>query len=278
MLSPTKADPDQHKTAQTRLTAEQALSAISSVVCWAVRSVVLAAHVAAGFGIVKLFFPHYSREIRGIHIQRWSGKLIRILGLRIEVYGSAPSSSKPTLILANHISWLDVFVLNTISVARFVAKSEVASWPLVGQLCKGTGTLFIERHNKRDTTRMRMLIAEALQQGEHIALFPEGTSSDGTAIKPFRSSLLQPALDCQSQVQPVYLRYRDTHGHISTAAAYCDEVTFGSSLWRLISSKGITVELHFLPVIHTLPSDDRRNLSHQIEMRIRSIHTSINRP
>lgn len=240
------------------------------------RMIRIAAHLSSGLGTVSLLFPRYGQMQRNRQVNRWSYRLTRILGLHIKVCGTPPKATQQALILANHISWVDIFALNAISTARFVAKSEVGSWPLIGRLCKGTGTLFIERSNKRDTARLNHEIIAALQAGQNIAVFPEGTSSDGTSLHPFRSSLLQPAIACQTTIQPVYLRYLDATGNPSRAAAYCDDISFGASMWKLLASKGITVELHYLEPMTVACTDDRRELTKQIEAQIRGKHLELN--
>lgn len=234
------------------------------------RMIRIAAHVSSGLCTISLQFPRYCQAQRDQRINRWSYRLTEMLGLHIKVCGVPPKSGQRTLILANHVSWVDIFALNAVSTARFVAKSEVGSWPLIGRLCKGTGTLFIERENKRDTARLNHEIVAALETDQNIAVFPEGTSSDGTSLRPFRSSLLQPAIACQTIIQPVYLRYVDANGSLSRTAAYCDDISFGTSMWNLLAGQGITVELHYLDLISATSSDDRRKLTNSIEARIRA--------
>lgn len=179
------------------------------------------------------------------------------------------------MLLANHISWFDIFALNSVSTARFVAKSEVARWPAIGRLCKGTGTLFIDRESRRDTVRMNKEISSAIAAGHQVAVFPEGTTSDGRSLNPFRSSLLQPAIDCRAAIQPVYLRYVDSNGLPSTTTAYFDDISFGASLWRILGGKGITAELHYLSPVVITELDDRHNITRQIELSIRTKHESL---
>lgn len=242
----------------------------------AIRIALLATHIAAGLCTISFLFPHCSHATQRRHILRWSGKLLHILGVHVRTHGSPMPTSEATLIVANHISWLDVFALNHVCPARFVAKSEVAHWPLIGRLCQGTGTLFIERGNKRDALRANKAIMEALQQGQHIALFPEGTSSDGSIVLPFRSPLLQPALDSRTPIQPVYLRYSDTNDQQSSAAAYCGDMTFRASLWRLLGNRHLNAELHYLDPIQISAEISRQELTQKIERLIRTTHSMVN--
>lgn len=236
-----------------------------------IRSTRLCLHIAAGLAKIAFLLPRYDQAKRNVSINEWSAKLVAILGLRIKIFGKIPCTASPELVVSNHISWLDVFALNAEKPVRFVAKSEISTWPIIGQLCRGTGTLFIKRSKKGDTARISQGMAALLQGGENVAFFPEGTSSDGTSILPFRSSLLQSAIDCESPIQPIYLRYVTATGHPTSVAAYCDSISFVSSLWRLLTSENITIELHFLPKLMTRMSDDRRKLNHAIESNIREI-------
>lgn len=225
-----------------------------------------------------MFFPRYSMAQRQCQIKRWSCKLNQVLGIKVITFGQPPGSSDQTLLLSNHISWFDVFAINSVSTARFVAKSEVKNWPLVGRLCKGSGTLFVERDRKQDAIRANLEIKAALQAGQQVAIFPEGTTSNGLSLKPFRSALLQPAIDCQAPIQPIYLRYLGANGQLSTAAAYIDDISFGASLWKLLGTKDLSIELHYLPLQSVSEDMDRRTLSHQLESVIRSHHHSLSQP
>ena len=116
------------------------------------------------------------------------------------------------LVVANHVSWLDIFALHAVGPVRFIAKAEIERWPVLGGLVRGVGTLFIERARRHDTHRVNQEIARALAAGDIVAVFPEGTTTDGTALLPFKGSLLQPIIDAQGHVQPVAIRYRDADG------------------------------------------------------------------
>jgi 1-acyl-sn-glycerol-3-phosphate acyltransferase len=130
-------------------------------------------------------------------------------------------------VVANHVSWLDVLALNALWPATFVCKSEVRRWPVLGWLIGRDGTLFLERGNARQARRLGSRMARRLSAGERIALFPEGTTSDGTSVLPFRPALLQAAIASGAPVQPVALSYSDP------AAAFVGEMTFWESLRRV---------------------------------------------
>jgi 1-acyl-sn-glycerol-3-phosphate acyltransferase len=176
-------------------------------------------------------------------VQRWSARLLRMLHVDTRVHGALGPNGGNVLIVANHVSWLDIFVLNAVCPVRFVAKAELARWPLVGRLVRGSGTLFIERARRRDTHRVNQTVTDALAGGDVVALFPEGTTSDGASVLPFKSSLLQSIVDASGHVQPLALRYRTPDGARSTAPAYVGDDTFASSFWRVCGVPRLHVDL-----------------------------------
>jgi len=119
----------------------------------------------------------------------WSGKLLRILGIKLVVQGQARPGAK--LVVANHVSWLDIVAINSVVPSRFVSKAEVANWPLLGRLVTAAGTLYLVRERRRDAMRVLGLIAKGLQEGHTVAVFPEGTTGDGHGVMHFHPNMLQ---------------------------------------------------------------------------------------
>lgn len=181
-------------------------------------------------------------------MQRWSRSLLQILQVKLETSGVMPQASElGALLVANHISWLDVFIISAASPACFVAKSEVRSWPLIGLLCRLTRTLFIERNLKRDTVRANWAITNTLSKGECVALFPEGTSTDGSQVRHFHAPLLQCAIDASTCVQPITIRYHDGAGLRIDDACYIGDMSFMQSLLNILRSPSLHANLVFLP-------------------------------
>ncbi|XZG71077.1 lysophospholipid acyltransferase family protein [Chitinibacteraceae bacterium HSL-7] len=233
-------------------------------------------HLLAGLATISLRFPGMDCEQRRLHIQRWSTQLTGILEIEVRIQGVTPEAAPHHhLLVANHISWLDIFVFNAVSVSRFVAKADIAGWPIIGRLCKATGTLFIERASRRDTARVNRDMVEALNAGDCVAVFPEGTTSDGTTLLPFRSSLLQAAIDSEATVQPVYLRYLGNDNRITLAAAYVGDVSLWQSLWAILSQPGIVAEVNFLAPIPA-GSENRRQLTQRAEQLVHDAHYALN--
>ncbi|HEY1327935.1 MAG TPA: lysophospholipid acyltransferase family protein [Casimicrobiaceae bacterium] len=200
-------------------------------------------HVLEGIATTTFVFPRATPGRRRALIQRWSVRLLRILRVQCRVHGSLEPDGGNLLIVANHVSWLDIVVLNAVCPVRFVAKAELARWPLAGRLARGAGTLFIERARRRDTHRVNRTVTEALAGGDVVAIFPEGTTSDGASVLPFKSSLLQAVVDAGGQVQPLALCYRTPDGARSTAPAYVGDDTFVASFWRVCGAAALNVDL-----------------------------------
>ena len=205
-------------------------------------------HLLRGLLISTLLFPFYSRTRRRQEVRKWSAALMHILGVQVHVH-DAPVRARPLMLVSNHVSWLDIFALNSAIPMRFVAKSEIRRWPFIGWLSAKTGTLFIERGRRSDTARVNRLIAEAMLEGDVVAVFPEGTTSDGTQILRFHSSLMQPALIADAVVQPVALRFTHGDGSLCTEAAFDGDKTLWQSLLQISALRKIAVQLHFLPLL-----------------------------
>ncbi|WP_230370232.1 lysophospholipid acyltransferase family protein [Paludibacterium denitrificans] len=181
----------------------------------------LGLHLTRGILIVATRYKRLAQPERAVVTRRWSAQLLKILGISLKVNGLNPGFYPPnTLLVANHVSWLDIFVLNSVTVSRFVAKREIRDWPVIGWLVQVGGTLFIDRSNRRDASRVNQQLAEALAKGGCMAVFPEATTSDGRGLLPFKSSLFEAALLAKGTVQPVALRYQLPDGELTTAAAY----------------------------------------------------------
>jgi 1-acyl-sn-glycerol-3-phosphate acyltransferase len=224
------------------------------------RAARLALHIIYGL-MTAVFYPWFGMKIRRRILQNWSAGLLDIFNVRIDLDEHDPLHSLHRgLIVTNHISWLDVFVLNTVVPMRFVAKSEVRRWPVIGWLCARAQTLFLERGKARSAARINIQMVTLLQSGECLAIFPEGTTSAGTQVGHFHSSLLQPAIDAGALVHPVAIRYQDSNGAHSTAVAYIDEMSFGASMWNILSAQELHVRIIATPALDA-QSLDRRSLT-----------------
>lgn len=176
------------------------------------------------------------------------------------------------MFVANHISWSDIHALNGLIPLRFIAKSEIKNWPVFGYLVSKANTLFIDRNKRQDAKRTIDIAQKSLQAGDNLCFFPEGTTTDGTEIRPFKSSLIQAAILANATVWPVAIRYLNADGSINTKIAYAGETTLVESMQQILLQKQPTVELHFLAPIS--PAEyaamDRRALTLHIEGLIRN--------
>lgn len=218
-------------------------------------------HVLHGMAVMTRF-PALDAAGRHARIGWWSAGLLRAVGLQLQVQGVAPRAGA-TLIVANHISWLDIAAIHAAAPhARFVSKADVLQWPLLGWLIRNAGTLFIERERKRDAVRVVHAMAEAMKAGDTVAVFPEGTTGAGPEPLPFHANLLQAAVATGTPVQPVVLRFSDAQGRFSSAVEFLGETTLAQSIWRVVTARGLTAHVDLLPPVGTLHADRRALAEH----------------
>ena len=221
-------------------------------------------HVLHGMAVMTRF-PALDASARHERIRWWSAGLVRAMGLTLQVSGTPRPGA--TMIVANHISWLDIAAIHAAAPhARFVSKADVLSWPLLGWLIRSAGTLFIERDRKRDAVRVVHAVAEALKTGDTVAVFPEGTTGTGPELLPFHANLLQAAVATATPVQPVVLRFSDPRGPFSPAVTFIGETTLLQSLWRVASAQGLAVSVELLPAVGTRHADRRALAAHLHEL------------
>ncbi len=199
----------------------------------------LTAHLLQGLWIIFTRFPRLSVAQRNAHVQAWAAGLLARIGVQLQVQGTPPANG-PVLLVANHLSWLDIPVLHAARHCRFISKADVASWPLLGRLARAAGTLYIDRNSRRDTLRMVNVMAEALAQRDVLAVFPEGTTGEGRELLPFRANLIEAAIQVDAPVQPLGLRFIDaTTGEDSEAPIYAGDTPLWTSVWRTLSAPAI---------------------------------------
>jgi len=234
-----------------------------------VRSARVTLHVVGGLATTVVLFPWIGPPQKQMLIRRWCQQLLRMLKVDARVHwrhdGGLPGN---VLIVANHISWLDIFVLNALQPARFIAKADLRRMPLVGRLIANVGTLFIERERRRDTHTVNRHTVDALVRGDLVVVFPEGTTSDGTGLLKFHSSLLQSIVDAEGHMQPIAIRYRTPADEHCAAPAYVGELSLAGSFWRVTGERGFVAELHLMPPVPA-QARHRRDLSRAAEEAIR---------
>jgi 1-acyl-sn-glycerol-3-phosphate acyltransferase len=220
---------------------------------------------------LAIIYPTLGPAARRTVARHWSGALLRILHIRLTVNGAPPSHGpQGALLVANHISWLDVFLINAVTPSTFIAKSEVRSWPLIGWLCQRARTLFVQRGKRADALLANQRMAERLVAGECVVLFPEGTTTSGGQAGSFHASLLQCAIDAECGVHPVAVSYHDGAGNRSDDAAYIGDMTLVASLLNVLFSKSLHATVAFLPAQATA-SQNRRELADAARAAINAV-------
>jgi 1-acyl-sn-glycerol-3-phosphate acyltransferase len=205
-----------------------------------------------GLWTCALVFPLTDAAGRKRRIQRWSATVLSICGVRVSIMQAADVQIPArALIVANHVSWLDICVINSLHPCRFVAKSDIRDWPLIGWLCAATGTIFIARGKQRDVRRIYQGLVDSIHAGEHVAFFPEGTTVGQGALLPFHSNLFEAAINAKVPIQPYALRYVDAKGQLHPAADFIGDMTFAESVIAILKAGKITAELMLLPAIDT---------------------------
>ena len=163
------------------------------------------------------------------------------------------------LVAANHLGYLDIIVLGSVQPTIFLSKSEVRRWPIFGALAACGGTLFIRRDRKGDVARFDDAFAEVVRSGAVLAIFPEGTSTDGHRVLPFHSSLFQAAANAQWRVTPVWLGYAVPEGSVENDVCYWGDMTFFPHIRRLLSLKNIRATVAYGPALP--PGMDRKEMA-----------------
>jgi 1-acyl-sn-glycerol-3-phosphate acyltransferase len=214
--------------------------------------------------------PRASGRFRDRMTALWSRGLTRILGLRIAVEGSPPP--RGALLVANHVSYVDILLIAARLPCAFVARADVEGWPVIGLLCKAAGVIFVDRSRRTDAKRAGDALLAALERGRTVVLFPEGTSSDGTAVLPFRSSLLDGAARTGRPVFAAAVGYRTIGDSppAETAIAWWGDDEFLPHLATLLTVPRTEARIRFAsePVV----ASDRKQLAVALQRTVASEH------
>jgi 1-acyl-sn-glycerol-3-phosphate acyltransferase len=200
---------------------------------------------------------------RALWLQRVSRRVLRIFKLEPQVTGPVPSSG---LLVSNHLSYLDVLVLMAITPAIFVAKREVKYWPVIGWLATLAGTLFIDRERRSDVWQLTGEIQTVLNQGTLVILFPEGTSTNGQGVLPFKSSLLEPAVRQTHPITVGCVGYALDDGDVSEDICYWGDVTFFPHMLNLLSKRAVRASVRFARFERG--GTDRKELARQLRLEV----------
>jgi 1-acyl-sn-glycerol-3-phosphate acyltransferase len=221
------------------------------------RLIGVALHLAWGYAACALLYPVIRPPARRALCRAWARGVLGILGVRLD---AAPLDIPPgSLVVANHVSWLDALAVHALLPASVVAKADTRDWPLLGTMLARNGTIFVER---RPTRRLLAVIADIrarLARGERVVVFPEGTTTDGGTLLAFHSALFAPAAAPGFAVHTLALAYRDKAGQPTRVAAYIDRMSLWQSLRAIAAFSGL--RLRVTPGEPVRPSDRRRELA-----------------
>ena len=203
-------------------------------------------------------FPLGGERGRLRFLAAWSAVFLKGLGIQVEadVQHAVPG----TLLIANHISWIDIFVINAVLPSAFISKEEVRHWPIIGWLATKNDTVFLRRGRRGHARVINDQISQLLADGRHVTVFPEGTTTDGTRLLPFYAALLQPALLARHPVLPVALSYWEPDGQRSLAPRYDGDISLGQCLTSILGRKRQIARLVSTPELG-LNGEDRRQVA-----------------
>lgn len=196
-------------------------------------------------------------------MHRWSPYFLRVLNVRVEISGRPPAHG---LLVCNHLSYVDIPLLGTSCPMTFVSKQEVRSWPVIGWLTRCAGTLFVNRERKSDVTSVAAQFRPVIDGGLPVTIFPEGTSSDGHRVLPFRSSLLEPAAANGWPVSAAWIGYRIEDGSVGDEVCYWGDMTFFPHFLNLLSKREVRARVAFGPPLE--PGLDRKEMSRRLHAEV----------
>jgi len=217
---------------------------------------------------MALMLPWANTTVRARWSHRWCRFACRVLGLRLTTKGAMPQSG---LLVCNHLSYLDIIVLSGLHPCVFVAKHDVRAWPLFGWLARAGGTIFVQRNRRCAAAKEVARISFAIRSGLPVILFPEGTSSDGGTVLPFKSSLLQAALTSQSPIAAAAIDYELDDGSVADEVCYWRDMTLVPHLVNLLGKRAIEGRVHFSPA--RTRGTDRKTLARQLREEVAALRS-----
>ncbi len=226
-------------------------------------------HAAVAALILRFVYPRVAHARHRALMGWWSAKLLRILNIAIVVEGDPPPEAA-ALIVANHVSWIDIFLISSVRPTRFVAKSEIRGWPIAGWIADRAGTLFIRRDQLRDMARIDARVREVLVQGDCVGFFPEGITTEGDELRKFHSSLFEPAVANAARVYPAAIRYEHPDGTICRQMSFIGERTFMESIGLIVRQKAVRARITFAPPVETSGAS-RRDVARAVETTVASL-------
>lgn len=216
-------------------------------------------HLVQGALTIALVYPFTRRPTHQTLRRRWSHGLLQVLGIELDACGETVAPG--CMLVANHISWVDIFVINALAPAAFVSKAEVRAWPLIGWLAAKNDTIFLRRGSRGHARIINAETAALLDAGCNVAIFPEGTTTDGSRLLHFHAALLQPAIACAHPVQTLALQYLTPAGDFTRAPAYDGELSLGQCVANIVAAHRTLARVTVAAPIATVDGLDRRGLA-----------------
>lgn len=229
----------------------------------------LLVHVFGAWLTTTFMYPFYNEARRSRHVQSWSKKLLDICGVEVTVHHPERLSSR-ALIVANHISWLDIFLIHSVVPCHFIAKAEMAHWPVIGSLAKSSGTLFLERSRSRHLKSTLEMLVRYLKARKHCIFFPEGTTAKQGELLPFHPNLFEGAIHARMSIQPFALKYVNRAGEFEDAVDLSGDISMRESINSILGKDRIFAELTLLPPIDS-NGLSRKDLSEHARKAIISV-------
>ena len=229
--------------------------------------------ICAACNLVRRRAPRRHVVWRGRIVSRWARGIAVLVGMRIHVEGTPPPP--PFVLVTNHLSYFDVILLQTQLQATFVSKAEVKTWPLIGLMTRTAGTLFLDRTNRRDLFRINALLDEALNNGDGVVFFPEGTSSKGDRVYPFKASLLDLAARRRHAVTSAAIRYQTPPGETPAHLAVCwwGDMTFADHVLNVLKLPYFEATLVF--GTESIQETDRKTLARKLTQQVQSYFSPV---
>lgn len=218
------------------------------MVAWGLLRVVL--HIGIGLFVCGVYFPFATQARQGQFIRWWSAQIMKLFKIEVRVKGFVPSSRQPqALLVSNHVSWVDIFVINSLEACHFVAKSDIRSWPLIGWLCEKGWTIFLARGKRTDVRRIYTGLVDRIKNGERVAFFPEGTTAEQGTVLAFHSNLFEAAIEAEVPILPFSVRYLNQHGELQHSVDYIGDTSFIESILMMLKGGKIIAEVSQMPMI-----------------------------
>ena len=231
-----------------------------------VKSFLIIIHLFYGF-FQALYILYINDKQKKKYIKNWSKRLLSILKIQLEINQDLNKllSSKQFLIVSNHISWIDIFLINSIFPISFLSRGDVAKWPLIGKLTKCADTIYIKRGNKKSLSMAASQIENKLNKMNSVFFFPEGFATDGSKLLPFKSNFFQTAINSNINILPLAIRYT-SDDKFTSAPSYSGDISLVQSMLALIQIKNLKAQIFVLPVISN--KYDRKVIANEAHQRI----------